>query len=52
MQDLTNLAEKLGCSSAQLSIAWSLKHEPVHCLLLGAISTEQLQQQLQALQVI
>lgn len=52
LKDLSSLAEKLGCSPAQLSIAWSLKHEPVQCLLLGATSAEQLHQSLQALQVI
>lgn len=51
VRDLANLAEKLGCSAIQLSIAWSLKHEPVQCLLLGATSPEQLHQSLQALQV-
>lgn len=51
LRDIGNLAEKLGCSATQLSIAWSLKHEPVQCLLLGATSAEQLHQSLQALQV-
>lgn len=50
-RDISNLAEKLGCNAMQLSIAWSLKHEPVQCLLLGATSAEQLHQSLQALQV-
>lgn len=52
LHDLEVLAEKLGCSASQLSIAWSLKHEPVQCLLLGATSAEQLHQSLQSLQVI
>lgn len=51
LKDLTSLADKLGCSPTQLSIAWSLKHEPVQCLLLGATTAEQLHQSLQALQV-
>lgn len=51
LRDLANLAEKLGCSPTQLSIAWSLKHEPVQCLLIGATTLEQLHQNLQALQV-
>ncbi|ALC48219.1 Hk [Drosophila busckii] len=50
LRDLAALAEKLGCSPTQLSIAWSLKHEPVQCLLLGATSAEQLHQSLQSLQ--
>lgn len=52
LHDLGVLAEKLGCTSSQLSIAWSLKHEPVQCLLLGATSAEQLHQSLQSLQVL
>lgn len=51
LRDLAALAEKLGCTPTQLSIAWSLKHEPVQCLLLGATSAEQLHQSLQSLQV-
>lgn len=52
MRDLCSLAEKLGCSPTQLSIAWTLKHEPVQCLLIGATTIEQLHANLQALQVI
>lgn len=51
IRDLAVLAEKLGCSPTQLSIAWSLKHEPVQCLLIGATTLDQLHQNLQALQV-
>lgn len=51
LRDLASLAEKLGCSPTQLSIAWSLKHESVQCLLLGATTPEQLHSSLQALQV-
>lgn len=51
VRDLCTLAEKLGCSATQLSIAWTLKHEPVQCLLLGATTAEQLHQSLQSLQV-
>lgn len=51
VRDLCTLAEKLGCSPTQLSIAWTLKHEPVQCLLLGATTAEQLHQSLQSLQV-
>ena len=52
VRELALLAEKLGCSTTQLSIAWSLKHEPVQCLMLGATSTEQLHMNLQALQLL
>lgn len=51
VRDLCSLAEKLGCNPTQLSIAWTLKHEPVQCLLVGATTVEQLHQNLQALQV-
>lgn len=51
VRDLNLLAEKLGCSLTQLSIAWTLKHEPVQCVLISAKTTEQLTQSLQALQV-
>lgn len=52
VRDMAHLAEKLGCTPTQLSIAWSLKHEPVQCLLLGATTPEQLHQSLQALQLL
>ncbi|CAD7087410.1 unnamed protein product [Hermetia illucens] len=52
LRDLASLAEKLGCSPTQLSIAWSLKHESVQCLLLGATTPEQLHSSLQALQLL
>ncbi|XP_070491844.1 voltage-gated potassium channel subunit beta-2-like [Chironomus tepperi] len=52
LRELGLLAEKLGCSLTQLSIAWSLKHEPVQSLLIGAVSTEQLHTNLQALQLL
>ncbi|CAO1379329.1 unnamed protein product [Diamesa hyperborea] len=52
IRSLNMLAEKLGCTLIQLSIAWSLKHEPVHCLLIGAKTTEELHQNLQALQLV
>ena len=46
------MAEKLGCSATQLSIAWSLKHESVQCLLLSASNVEQLLMNLQSLQLM
>lgn len=52
IRELGILAEKLGCSLTQLSIAWSLKHEPVQCLLIGATTAEQLHLHLQALQLL
>jgi potassium voltage-gated channel Shaker-related subfamily A, beta member 2 len=52
VRELGMLADKLGCSTTQLSIAWSLKHEPVQCLLIGATSVEQMHMHLQALQLL
>lgn len=52
IRELGSLAERLGCSLAQLSIAWCLKNESVQCLLLGATSIDQLYDNIQSLQVI
>lgn len=52
MMELEVLAEKLGCSSSQLSIAWSLKHETVQCLLISASNGDNLRKSLQALQLL
>lgn len=45
------VAERLGCSLVQLSIAWTLKNESVQCLLLGAATTHQFYHALHGLQV-
>jgi len=52
LRELALVAEKLGCSMAQLSIAWCLKNESVHCVLLGASSVDQLYENMQAVQYI
>ncbi|XP_050302183.1 voltage-gated potassium channel subunit beta-2 [Anthonomus grandis grandis] len=52
IRELNSLAEKLGCSLTQLTIAWSLKNESVQCLLLGASNVDQLYESIQALQLI
>ena len=51
LRDISNLAERFGCTPSQLAIAWSLKNEHVHSVLIGAISTQQLFEHLHALQV-
>lgn len=51
VRELNALAEKMGCTLPQLAIAWCLKNESVQCLLLGAISVEQLYDSIQSLQV-
>lgn len=52
MRDISLMAEKLGCTLTQLSIAWCLKNESVQCLLLGATSVDQLYDSIQSLQVL
>jgi len=52
LRDISNLAERFGCTPSQLAIAWSLKNEHVHSVLIGAISTQQLFEHLHALQLV
>ncbi|XP_054706417.1 voltage-gated potassium channel subunit beta-2-like [Uloborus diversus] len=52
LQELSLLAEKLGCTSTQLTIAWCLKNDSVHCVLVGASSPEQLYEHLHAIQLL
>lgn len=52
LREISLMAERFGCTSSQLAIAWTLKNEHVHSVLVGAISPEQLYEHLQALQVI
>lgn len=52
MIELDVLAEKLGCTASQLSIAWSLKLETVQCQLISASNGENLRKSLQALQLL
>ncbi|KAK7794166.1 hypothetical protein R5R35_005367 [Gryllus longicercus] len=52
LRDIAQLAEKLGCSVAQLAIAWGLKNESVQCLLLGAATVDQLYESIQSLQLV
>lgn len=49
---LRPVAEELGCSLAQLAIAWCLKNAAVSCVLLGATSAAQLAENLGALGVV
>ncbi|XP_066258770.1 voltage-gated potassium channel subunit beta-2 [Euwallacea similis] len=52
VRELSSLAERLGCTLTQLTVAWTLKNESVQCLLLGASNVEQLYESIQALQLI
>ncbi|CAF1433760.1 unnamed protein product [Adineta ricciae] len=52
LRELAVLAAKFDCTLAQLAIAWCLKSESVHCVLLGASSVEQLYENLNSLQIV
>ncbi|XP_022240613.1 voltage-gated potassium channel subunit beta-2-like isoform X1 [Limulus polyphemus] len=52
IHQLSFLVEKLGCTLTQLYIAWCLKTDCVHCVLVGASSVGQLFDHLHALQVL
>ena len=50
VKKLSDLAAKLGISTAELSIAWCLKNPNVSTVILGATKKQQLQQNLKALE--
>ncbi|XP_021927107.1 voltage-gated potassium channel subunit beta-2 isoform X2 [Zootermopsis nevadensis] len=52
LREISQMADKLGCTVSQLAIAWCLKNESVQCLLLGATSVEQLYESIQSLQLV
>ncbi|XP_047494299.1 voltage-gated potassium channel subunit beta-2-like isoform X4 [Penaeus chinensis] len=52
LRELAQLAERLGCSLTQLSVAWSLKNDKLHCVLVGATTVEQLLENINSLQVL
>ena len=49
---LKPIAAKLGCSLAQLAIAWCLLNQNVSTVILGATSVEQLNENLDALPLV
>ncbi|GAB6026184.1 Voltage-gated potassium channel subunit beta-2 [Chamberlinius hualienensis] len=51
MQEISQLAEKLGCSFSQLTVAWCLKNENVHCVIVGATCADHIYDHIQALQI-
>jgi potassium voltage-gated channel Shaker-related subfamily A beta protein 2 len=51
IRELQLIAEKISCTLAQLSLAWCVKNDNVHCILLGASSVDQLYENIQSLQV-
>ncbi|TGZ74129.1 hypothetical protein CRM22_001122 [Opisthorchis felineus] len=51
VRQLCKLASRLRCTCAQLAIAWCLKTPTLSCVLLGAATVDQLQENLEAIQV-
>jgi voltage-dependent potassium channel beta subunit len=51
VKKLMPIADELGCSVAQLAIAWCLKNPYVSCAIVGASNIKQLQENLQAIEV-
>ncbi|XP_060794205.1 voltage-gated potassium channel subunit beta-1-like isoform X2 [Neoarius graeffei] len=52
LKELQAIAERLGCTLPQLAIAWCLRNEGVSSVLLGASSTDQLAENIGAIQVL
>ena len=50
--ELTPIAAELGCSAAQLALAWCLTNKRVSSVILGATSVAQLEENLACLQVL
>ena len=51
VRSLTLIADDLGCTTAQLAVAWCLKNGDVSTILLGASKVEQLTENIGALHV-
>jgi len=51
-ENLKPIAEELGCSLAQLALAWALKNPNVSSLITGASRPEQVYQNVQSLEVV
>ncbi|XP_014051781.2 voltage-gated potassium channel subunit beta-2 isoform X1 [Salmo salar] len=52
IKELHLMADRLGCTAAQLAIAWCLRSEGVSSVLLGVSNTDQLMENLGALRLI
>ncbi|XP_029028620.1 voltage-gated potassium channel subunit beta-2 isoform X2 [Betta splendens] len=52
IKELHLLADRLGCTAAQLAIAWCLRSEGVSSVLLGVSNTDQLLENLGALRIL
>lgn len=52
LKQVEQIAERLGCSLTQLSIAWCSKNDSVQCLLLGATTVQHLYHCIHSLQLV
>jgi voltage-dependent potassium channel beta subunit len=52
VQDLTRIADEIGCTTAQLALAWAASNPNVSSVILGASRVEQLEENLHALEVL
>ncbi|XP_072888137.1 voltage-gated potassium channel subunit beta-2 isoform X4 [Hemitrygon akajei] len=52
LKELQGIAERLSCTLPQLAIAWCLRNEGVSSVLVGASNTEQLLENIGAIQVL
>jgi len=52
VHQLTKIAEELGCSMAQLALAWCLKNPNVSTVITGASRAEQVHENMKALGIV
>ncbi|HEX6180462.1 MAG TPA: aldo/keto reductase, partial [Chitinophagaceae bacterium] len=52
VRDLKQVSDRLGCSLAELSVAWCISNPNVTTAILGATRKEQLLQNLKSLEVV
>ena len=52
VKELTTIADELGCTMAQLAIAWCLANPNVSTVITGASRVEQVQENMQAMEVV
>jgi aryl-alcohol dehydrogenase-like predicted oxidoreductase len=52
LNDLAALAQSLGCTQAQLALAWAIANQDVSVALLGFTKLEQIHENLKAVEVL
>lgn len=52
VKKLKTISDKMGCTQAQLALAWVLKNENVSVMLIGASKIEQLEENVKSLEVL